>query len=141
MASTAGRTARSCLIEDLFSDTAAGVHITALESGGAAPDEWIDVAINFGSGDGNAAPTATLLAGPYGSAREPLTFSVDASDTNGDQLAYYWDFGDGSISDNQPSQTRSWLVGGTYTISVIVSDMKGGTVTRRPGCGPSRPAR
>jgi len=127
--SAAGRDDGAIVLGRTYSDPAAGVHITALGTGGAAPDEWIDVAVNFGTGSGNVAPTAALDAPATGSARESLTFSVNASDTDGDPLAYYWDFGDGSISANSSSQTRSWLVGGRYTVSVTVSDMKGGTVT------------
>ncbi|MGI9240142.1 MAG: PKD domain-containing protein [Verrucomicrobiales bacterium] len=125
-----GRDDGAIVVGRTYSDLAAGVHITAIGNGGSAPDEWIDVAVNFGGGSSNVAPSAVLAGPGSGGAREPLTFSVSASDANGDSLAYYWDFGDGTVSENSASQTRSWLVGGTYTISVTVSDMKGGTVTR-----------
>ena len=130
--SAEGRDDGAVVLGRTYSDTAAGVHITALGTGGTGADEWIDVAINFGSGSGsgNAAPTAALSGPASANAREPLSFSVNASDANGDELAYFWDFGDGSISDNRANQTRSWSVGGSYTIRVTVSDMKGGTVTK-----------
>lgn len=112
-----------------YSDTGAGVHITTVATGGSAPDDWIDVTVNLGGFGSNTAPTATL-GGPMAvNARESISYSVSGDDLDGDELAYFWDFGDSTIATNTASQTRSWAVGGSYPISVTVSDMKGGTVT------------
>jgi hypothetical protein len=113
-----------------YSDSDAGVHITTIGAGGRAPNEWIDVTVNLGSFSSNRAPTAELSGPSDANARDGVTFSVSDSDPDGDVLAYYWDIGDRSIIANTASQTITWAVGGTYTISVTVSDMKGGKVTR-----------
>ncbi|MFT5104925.1 MAG: hypothetical protein ACI9UA_000543 [Pseudoalteromonas tetraodonis] len=113
-----------------YSDSAAQLHITTVASGGSAPDEWIDVRVNLGSFSGNSAPTATLNSPATAEARENVTFTVSGSDDDNDELAYFWDFADSTIATNSASQMRSWSVGGSYTISVTVSDMKGGTVTK-----------
>ncbi|RYD27204.1 MAG: PKD domain-containing protein, partial [Verrucomicrobiaceae bacterium] len=113
-----------------FSDTTANVHITPTAKGGTGADQWLDVNVQIGAFPGNLAPTATLTAAPTAVARNSASFSVVALDANADTLAYFWDFGDGTLSSNASSATHQWAKGGTYTVSVTVSDMKGGTVTR-----------
>lgn len=113
-----------------FSDTTANVHVTPLATGGSGSDAYLDVLVNVGAFPGNAAPTSGTMSGPASLAvRTAATFSVAASDTNGDTLAYSWDTADGVVRANTNSLSLSWTVGGTYNISVTVSDMKGGTVT------------
>lgn len=113
-----------------FSDPAANVHITPLGKGGAAADQWLDVNVQVGPFPGNAAPTATLAAGASAAARAEVAMSASASDGNGDTLAYHWDFGDGNTGSNTSAVTHRWLVGGSYTVTLTVSDMKGGTVVK-----------
>ena len=134
-----GRDDGALLPGKTYSDSTAGVHITTLATGGAEPDNWIDVQVNLGSFGGNRAPTATLSGPATADARENVTFTVSGSDADGDELAYYWDFGDTTIASNSASQTRSWAVGGSYTISVTVSDMRGGTVTKTQSVSVSDP--
>lgn len=112
-----------------YSDPASSVHITAVEVGGSAPNEWLDVAVHFGSFPGNNSPTGTLFGPTAAEARSSVLFNVEASDSDGDPLAYYWDMGDGVVKTNSPSIAHSWIQGGSYDISVTISDMKGGTVT------------
>ena len=52
-------------------------------------------------------------------------FSVEATDLEGDELVYSWDFGDDGTS-NEQNPSYSYLVSGTYTPKVMVSDGKGG---------------
>lgn len=112
-----------------YSDTASDVHITPVALGGSAPNEYIDVVVNFGAFAGNAAPTGSISGPTATNARQVELFSASATDSDGDTLAYSWDMGDGVIQSNSASITHSWAVGGTYMISVTVSDMKGGSVT------------
>jgi hypothetical protein len=111
-----------------YSDSAADIHITTLAKGGTAPNEWLDIQVNLGNVS-NQAPTVSLTLPNTLTARTDLTFTATASDSDGDTLAYAWDFGDGVIHPSQASVTQSWVVGGTYTVNVTVSDMKGGTAT------------
>lgn len=112
-----------------YSDTTAGVHITPTAKGGSGAEAWLDVNVQFGSFPGNVAPTASIGGPTTANARNTVTFTATAADGNGDTLAYSWDFGDSAVSTNTPSVSHSWAIGGTYNISLTVTDMKGGTVT------------
>lgn len=103
-------------------------HITALARGGSGAGEWLDVRVNTGPFAGNTAPVVTLSGPATIGARQSCVFTAQATDPNGDELAYSWDFGQGFTFDNNPSATFSWTVGGTFTVKVTVSDMKGNTV-------------
>jgi hypothetical protein len=94
--------------------------------------EWMDVVVNYGP-PSSSAPTAQFGNPLYiASPGQPVVLSVNASDSNGDTLAYDWDFGDGSYSIlNNSTQTRSWSAAGLYLVSCTVSDMKGRTTTAR----------
>lgn len=134
-----GRDDSSVTMGRTYSDNTAGVHITPVAIGGSGADKWIEVTVNVGSFPGNVAPTASISGSTSGDARTALTFTAVASDSNGDELAYSWDFGDGKIKANQSSVSHSWSTGGSYTVKVTVSDMKGGTVTKTLGVTISDP--
>jgi hypothetical protein len=110
-----------------YSDTAAAVHITPTLRGGQTPNQWMDVAVNLGAFGGNTAPTASISGPTTGAVQESMLFSVTASDSDGDELAYFWDTGDGWVKPNTPSIAAAWVSGSSVTVSCIVSDMKGGT--------------
>jgi autotransporter-associated beta strand protein len=115
-----------------FSDTAAGIHITPVARGtdgdGVA---WMDVTVNRGSFAGNAKPTVTLGASNTNPAiNTSVTFTATASDPNGDTLAYFWDWSDGTTTaNNSATASKSWSTAGTKTVRCIVTDMKGQTTT------------
>ncbi|MEO5712377.1 MAG: PKD domain-containing protein [Luteolibacter sp.] len=115
----------SLAIGRTYSDTTAGIHITALARGGTSPDEYLDLKVNFASFPGNSAPVATLSGPSTIGARQSCIFTAQASDPNGDELAYSWDFGQGFTFDNRNSASFAWNSGGTYTVKLTVSDMKG----------------
>lgn len=113
-----------------YSDTTANVHVTALATGGTVPNEYIDLRVNIGPFPGNAAPAAASITGSATvAARTANSYSVSASDSNGDTLAYAWDTKDNTYRNSNSSQTLNWTIGGTYTVDCTVSDMKGGTAT------------
>jgi len=113
-----------------YADASSQVYITPLATGGSGAEQYLDVRVNVNRSP-NAAPTASVISGPATvAARANAGFSVTGSDSNGDALAYYWDSGDGAIHDNANSLNINWTTGGSYTLNVTVSDMKGGTVTR-----------
>lgn len=103
------------------------LHITPLARGGISPNEYLDIKVNTGPFPGNLAPVV-VLAGPSTiSARQTCFLTAQATDANGDSLAYSWDFGQGFTFDNHPSAAFAWNSGGTFTVKVTVSDMKGFT--------------
>jgi hypothetical protein len=122
---TSDRTDGSLVIGRTFST--GNSHITPLARGGSGSGEWLDVRVNTGPFPGNAAPAATIAGPSTIGARQTVVFTAQATDPNGDPLAYSWDFGQGFAFDNNPTSTFSWTVGGTFTVKVTVSDMKGGT--------------
>ena len=118
-----------------YSDTAAKAHITTLASGGSLGSEYIDVQINLGTFAGNQSPVLAEVAGPTtGWARANLEFTASASDVNEDTLSYFWSFSDGTLIGGTGASAaqvaHAFVMGGNYQVSVTVSDMKGGTVTR-----------
>lgn len=125
-----GRDDAALRVGRTYSDASAGVHLTTLGVGGSGADAWLDLRVELGSFPGNNAPSATFSPTLTVAARTPQLFTVSASDADGDTLAYGWDFGDGSTPANSASASQSWTVGGTYSVSVAVSDMKGGVATR-----------
>jgi hypothetical protein len=113
-----------------YSDISANAHITALATGGTGADQWVDVRINLGPFPGNAAPVANPIAGPTAvPARSSAVYNATATDSIGDRLAWHWDTKDGSVNGNASNLTRKWIVGGTYSLDLTVSDMKGGRDT------------
>ena len=115
-----------------FSDTAAGIYITpvgrGMEGDGVG---WMDVRVNRGTFAGNVKPTVSLGSTNANPAvNTSVTFTATASDPNGDTLAYFWEWGDGTTTANNSSTaTKSWGTTGTKTVRCIVSDMKGLTTT------------
>jgi hypothetical protein len=127
--SAGGKNDSALTLGRTFTDTASSVHITPVAIGGTAPNEYIDVTVNFGTFPGNNAPVGSLIGPAAVNARESVLFNVEATDANGDTLAYSWNMGDGLVKPNSSSIAHSWIQGGSYNISVTVSDKKGGTVT------------
>jgi hypothetical protein len=58
---------------------------------------------------------------------ESIELQAEASDTEGDRLAYSWEFSDGSFGGNLAEISTSWSQRGTYQARCTVCDMKGGT--------------
>lgn len=104
-----------------------GVTIKPLAAGGTAPNEYIDVQVTFGAGEGNRNPSlvAGVPAGPL-QARTNIVFTASGSDPDGDPVYYKWDFGDGTFQPNLDNVTHRFTKGGKYTLRVSVHDGKGG---------------
>ncbi|HKQ39026.1 MAG TPA: Ig-like domain-containing protein [Verrucomicrobiae bacterium] len=113
-----------------FSDFSAPVHITPLGLANTYPPS-IDVRVNIGPFPGNLPPTLSLASSAQNTGLgTPITLTANASDPNGDELAYWWDFGDGTFStNNAPTVTLAPRTAGEYKVQCIVSDMKGGTAS------------
>ena len=114
------------LVGRTFSDTTAGIHITPVVRTATPPA--MDVVVKLGAFPGNTPPAASLAASATTVPRNaPVTFTVTASDTNGDALAYGWEFDDGTLAANLPSVSKSWTTAGTKLVRCVVSDMVGGS--------------
>jgi len=68
------------------------------------------------------APVA-IPGGPYtGNVNVPVTFDGSASyDSDGGELTYAWDFGDGTTGEGMTPQ-HTYAMAGTYTVSLTVTD-------------------
>src|SRR4030095_11462602 len=84
-----------------------------------------------GTFPGNQPPSLTLAASTTNSSvGGGVTLVANAIDPNNDQIAYWWDFGDGSFSlDNSATVTKVWSTVGEYAVRCVASDMKGGTTS------------
>jgi len=113
-----------------FSDREAGVHITVLGKGGTQP-ESMDLAVYRGSFENNRAPEVVMNAATIQSAvNAVVSLSVIATDPDGDELAYAWDYGDKGYGLNRSQTTHQWTSAGDYLVRCSVSDMRGGVTTR-----------
>lgn len=114
-----------------FTDTEAGLHLTNL--GPSSTDSsLLDLRVELGDFSANRPPTS--LASPERVVVAPdtnISFSVSASDPDGDALAYFWRWQDNITSPNAPSVSRSFSSAGVHGWLCVVSDMKGGISIRR----------
>ncbi|MBN2507663.1 MAG: PKD domain-containing protein [Verrucomicrobia bacterium] len=125
--SAGGKDDHAITIGRTFSDTNVALHITPIGKGHTHP-ESIDLIVHVGPFPDNHPPVAALSASlQTASSGQTLRFLADATDPDGDALAYSWDFGDGNYStDNSPSPTHVFTDEGEYVVHCAVSDMKGG---------------
>jgi hypothetical protein len=80
----------------------------------------------------NNAPTAEANGPHAGTEDSPVSFSgAGSSDPDGDALTYTWDFGDETapVSTTSPSVDHTYLWGGTFTVSLVVSDGRGSSAS------------
>jgi hypothetical protein len=122
------------VVGQTFSDPFAGFHLTVLRENTNTTPGSLDVLVQFGSFPGNRPPTVTMSATATAVAQNvSVDFTATASDPNGDELSYYWDFSnddiDATVGPNAPNATQRWRFRGHYLVRCIVSDMKGGIAT------------
>jgi uncharacterized delta-60 repeat protein len=126
-----GLTDAALVVGRTFSDTAVGAHITPIARGVTGSNAWIDVVINVGTFPANVPPSVVVTADRFSVAPgAAVNFTAAASDANGDPVAYYWDFGDGTFGTNSATASKSWSGAGDYVVRCEVSDMKGGVTSR-----------
>jgi hypothetical protein len=79
----------------------------------------------------NSAPIVTV-GGPYaGKEGDSIALSLNATDPDNDVLAYTWDFGDGTRgTGSAPPASHTYADNGTYTITLLADDGKGGHDTK-----------
>jgi len=112
-----------------FSDWDAGLHVTPLA---IIPGDQkaMDVMVHVGAFPGNRAPAGvTITAAGALTAGSTVTFTAQATDADGDALAWCWETEDGTVWENKPVITRTLGANTDHVCTVTVSDMKGGTAT------------
>jgi uncharacterized delta-60 repeat protein len=128
-ATPSGRFDAPVVIGRTFTDPEAQVHITPIARGGTGADAFIDVVVQRGPFPANQTPVisqfqADNLTVAVGA---PVTFTVEASDADGDALAYHFDFGDQTFStNNAPTATKTFTAVGKHVVRCEVSDTRGG---------------
>ena len=126
-----GKNDAPIVIGRTFSDRESGIHITPVAKGGTTP-ESMDVQVHLGHFPGNNAPVInTVTASTTAPAvNGTVNFTVDATDPDGDPLAYFWDFGDATYGTNTAATTKQFTTARHHAVRCIVSDMKGGETSK-----------
>ena len=119
---------------ETFTDRQSHLFITPLHRIAGTP-ERMEVRIARGQFVNNRAPNVSLVFSTTTPAvGQRVDCSASASDPEGDDLAYAWDFGDGTFGktdDNSPNPTHTWSRGGVYQVVCTVSDGRGGSTIRQ----------
>lgn len=128
--SSKGKTDAALVLGRTFSDLETGIHFSTIALDGATSPPSVMVEVNLGQFPGNRAPTATLTASATAvGTNTDATFSVAASDADGDPLSYWWDFGDTTWAGMVTSTSKKWGTAKDYQVRCVVSDRKGGVST------------
>ena len=109
-----------------FFDPLLNFYITPVRQGLTDGAPWIDVEINRSPADTNRAPTLELAAPSALAVGELATIQAHAIDPDGDELSFFWDFGDGTCDAAPDSTSKAYSASGEYIVRVEVSDRKGG---------------
>ncbi len=111
-----------------FDDNVSGIHITptAMHAAANGQPPYMDVVVNLGSSAADHAPTGSVTPSALSVAPgTTVNFTANATDVDGDALAYYWDFGDKAFGTDAATASHSWGTAGQYRVRLTVSDMKG----------------
>ncbi|MDD1652458.1 MAG: PKD domain-containing protein, partial [Methanomicrobiales archaeon] len=109
------------------------VRARAVDGDGLA-GEWSDILMVTVSGAPNNPPLVPVVSSgtAEGTAGEKLTFTVSATDPDGDSVKLEWDWGDGSAGDSlllasgtEVALTHTWQSPGTYPVTVRAVDEHG----------------
>ncbi|HCE42492.1 MAG TPA: hypothetical protein DET40_02970, partial [Lentisphaeria bacterium] len=125
-----------------FGDSTTGTGVTTTHSYAAAGTYTVSLTVtdnrggtNTASTTANITQTANVLpvarpAGPYtGAPGVTVSFSgATSSDSDGTIASYAWNFGD-STTGTGATATHAYAAAGTYTVSLTVTDNRGGTNT------------
>ncbi len=124
-----GKNDSAIVIGRTFTDPEVGLHITPLRKNGTVP-ESVDIQFYRGKYPDNVPPAVAVTpsASAVGTGVN-VRFTAAATDAEGDALAYFWDFGDGTFGTNGATAAKTWTVAGDYLVRCTVSDMRGGIGT------------
>ena len=101
---------------------------TVTDNDGASSSETITITVN------NLAPTITSLTGDTNiNEGDTATFNASATNPSNDELAYIWDFGDGtlqlSVNSNSLPVSHTYADNGNYTVTLTVEDETGSSAS------------
>lgn len=124
-----------------YSDPLADLHVTPIAAGTDDRAPWIDVEVNFGPFPSNRAPVLFVKTPPEQvQTNTPVSFVPESTDPDGDELSWFWEFGDGTYSASRSAVQKSWAAAGDYVVRLEVSDRKGGTVSKHFAVRVGQPA-
>ena len=119
--STRGREDCAIVVGRTYGDPQACLFITPVAKGGSGADEWIDVVVNFGNDPANQPPTVAVSSDVNSAAvGAVINFTADATDADGDPLAYHWEFGDDAFGNNAASVAHNYSAAGKYVVRCTV---------------------
>ena len=118
-----------------FGDGSAGSGVSPSVTYANAGSYTVSLKVTDDGGQASAAATTTVtvnaglqppvaeIGGPYsGTVATPISFDCTGSnDPDGSIVSYAWDFGDGSTG-NGPTPSHAYATGGTFTVSLTVTD-------------------
>ena len=115
-----------------FHDPAMNLYVTPIAVAGVSSNSYIDVVVNVGKFPTNQPPVIASLTSSANniSAGATVTFTVVATDSNNDALAYDWTFEDFAVSPNSAVVSHTFPNPGEYIARCVVSDMKGGLASK-----------
>lgn len=112
-------------------DLPAQIRITPIARGDNGTDRWFDMAVRIGTFPENRPPRLEVKAEWLRTRPgEAVRLEARASDPDGDALAYFWDFSDGTRSENTAEVVKSWSEAGDYVVRCEASDLRGGITSR-----------
>ena len=115
-----------------FHDGNRRVSVTPVAKGGEGKSLWADLRVVFGSANGNRNPSVEVVNSPESVAvGETFTLTAEGSDSDGDELFYIWEFGDGSEPAYGKTVSHTYFLGAGSAFEVICTavDGVGGTAT------------
>ena len=113
-----GGSATGDVVPYTFTNAGTYTATVTVSDGESSSSQMVSVVV-----EGNTAPVAAATV-DVANGPAPLTSTFDASassDADGDSLTYFWDFGDGTTS-NQAVVSHSFVSNGSYDVVLTVSD-------------------
>jgi hypothetical protein len=127
LAKDEGFKAAPLLTGHVFNDPSLNLYVAPLQVAG---DGSMEVAVNIGPFPNNQQPEVEIGANKWEvDVDQPLTMAGHATDPDGDDVVYWWEFGDGEWGGNSKKVTKAWKEPGIYTVKCHVADLKGGVAT------------